>query len=246
MCILCGGQCGGLGDFFISMGLPFLALFLYKLKNWFSRIRNRVLRRGSRPAAPGYEELSGNYRGEVAGDCRVRTGAAIAPETLNLLELEPQEGRGPRGVRGWLLLLCLNLTIIIPFLSLYQVNCALRIFYLPGAQIQIVIFKHSLLYNILTIVIMLFISIFSFFAGLKLWGEKPRAEKTAKIFLLAQLSLVIIMLSIRILVPFSFYSYTSAFKTIITGLISSISYFIIWYLYLTYSRRVRNTYGCLA
>ena len=63
MCILCGGQCGGLGEFFISMGLPFLALLLYKLKNWFSRIRNRVLRRGSRPAAPGYEELRGNYRG---------------------------------------------------------------------------------------------------------------------------------------------------------------------------------------
>jgi hypothetical protein len=246
MCILCGGQCGGLGDFFISMGLPFLALFLYKLKNWFSRIRNRVLRRGSRPAAPGYEELSGHYRGEVAGDCRVQTVAAIAPETLNLLELEPQERRGPRGVRGWLLFLCLNLTIIIPFLSLYQVNVALRIFYLPGALIQIVIFKHALLYNILTIVIMLFISIFSFFVGLKLWVEKPRAEKTAKIFLLMQLSLVIIILSIRLLVPSSFDIYASAFKTIITGLISSISYFVIWYLYLTYSRRVRNTYGCLA
>ena len=240
MCILCGGQCGGLGDFFISMGLPFLALFLYKLKNWFSRIRNRVLPHRLRPAAPGYEELSGT------GDCRVQTVAAIAPKTLNLLELEPQERRGPRGVRGWLLFLCLNLTIIIPFLSLYQVNVALRIFYLPGAQIQIVIFKHALFYNIITIVIMLFISIFSFFAGLKLWVEKPRAEKTAKIFLLTQLSLVIIIIGIRLIVPSSFDIYTSAFKTIITGLISSISYFIIWYLYLTYSRRVRNTYGCLA
>ena len=246
MCILCGGQCGGLGDFFISMGLPFLALFLYKLKNWCSGIRNRVLHQRSRPAAPRYEELSGRYRGEVAGDRRRQTVTAIAPETLNLLELEPQERRGPRGVRGWLLFLCLNLTIIIPFLALYQVNIALRIFYLPGAQIQLVIFKHALLYNILTIVIMLFISIFSFFAGLKLWGEKARAEKTAKIFLLSQLSLVIIILSIRLLVPFSFDIYNSAIKPIITGLISSISYFIIWYLYLTYSRRVRNTYGCLA
>jgi hypothetical protein len=182
----------------------------------------------------------------VAGECRVRTAGVIAPETLNLLELEPQERRGPRGVRGWLLFLCLNLTIIIPFLSLYQVNCALRIFYLPGAQIQRVIFKHALLYNILTIAVMLFLTIFSFYSGLKLWGEKPKAEKTAKIFLLTQLFLIIIIFSIRLIVPFYFDSYTFTLKIIITALIPSMFYFMVWYLYLSYSRRVRNTYGCLA
>jgi len=246
MCILCGGQCGGLGEFLISMGLPFLALLFYKLKNWFNRIRNRVIHPGSRPAAPENEALRGNYGGEVAGECRLLTAGGIAPETLNLLGLELKERRGPRGVRGWLLFLCLNLTIIIPFLSLYQVNCALRIFYLPGTQIQLIIFKQSLLYNIFTITVMLFLCISSFFAGLKLWAEKPRAEKTAKIFLIAQLSLIIIIFGIRLIMPFSFDSYTNTLKIIITGLISSMSYFIVWYLYLSYSRRVRNTYGCLA
>ncbi len=29
MCIFCGGQCGGMGDMLISLGLPLLALYCF-------------------------------------------------------------------------------------------------------------------------------------------------------------------------------------------------------------------------
>jgi uncharacterized membrane protein len=98
----------------------------------------------------------------------------------------------------------------------------------------------------MTIAVMLFLSIFSSYAGLKLWEKKPNADKIAKIFLIVQLSLIIMILGIRLLMPFSIYGYADTLKIIITGLIPAISYFIVWYLYLSYSRRVRNTYECLA
>lgn len=33
MCMFCGGQCGGVGDFIISTVLPFLAVIFVKLKH---------------------------------------------------------------------------------------------------------------------------------------------------------------------------------------------------------------------
>jgi hypothetical protein len=238
--MLCGGQCGGVGEFLISMGLPFLALLLFKVKNWFKKIKDGRARQGSLVADQEPEAVRCSCG---AGEGRGLAPQSIDPETIDWLEPRLQEKPGPQGIRGWLLFLCLNLTIIIPFSFLYQVNCAWQIFYSSGTQVQIVIFKQSLLYNVISITAMIFLSMFSFYAGLRLWGTKPQADKTTKLFLITQLTLMTIILSLRPLLLFSLDGNADSLGDIIMGLIPYISYFMVWYLYLCYSRRVRNTYG---
>jgi hypothetical protein len=46
MCIFCGGQCGGLGEFLISIGLPFLVLYFSRIKNSLLKIKDGIMRRG--------------------------------------------------------------------------------------------------------------------------------------------------------------------------------------------------------
>jgi hypothetical protein len=43
MCILCGGQCGGVVDLLISLGLPFVAIYFMRMKGFLTRIKNRIL-----------------------------------------------------------------------------------------------------------------------------------------------------------------------------------------------------------
>ncbi len=48
VCILCGGQCGGLGDFLISLGLPFLALYFSRIKQVLRKIKIKYGQQGLR------------------------------------------------------------------------------------------------------------------------------------------------------------------------------------------------------
>jgi hypothetical protein len=245
MCIFCGGQCGGMGEFLISMGLPFLVLFFFKMKNSLAKIKDKIIHRGSSAGKNENEAKKCSCCGERLSECKVLSNQSIDPNTIELLELKPQEKRGPQGVKGWLLFLCLNLTIIIPFSFLYQANCALRIFYSSTMPLQTVIFKHFLIYNIINVAAMIFLSIISFYAGLSLWGVKQKAVKIAKIFLITQLSIIFIIIIARPSMIFSLEWNVNSLDDIIKSLIPFLSYFTIWYLYLSYSKRVHNTYDVL-
>jgi hypothetical protein len=243
MCVFCGGQCGGVGEFLISMGLPFLVLFFFKVKNSLVRIKNKFVHWGS-----STEERTDKCSccGEELSECKALAIPSIEPKTIELLELKIQTKKGPQGVRGWLLFLCLNLTIIIPFSFLMQINGALKLFYLPGMQLHQLIFKQSLLYNIISMAAMILLTIFSFCAGLSLWGIKKNATKITKKFLITQLSSMVIIIVIRPLMVFSLDGNANTIGDIIKSLIPFLSYFSVWYLYLSYSRRVHNTYGASA
>ena len=45
MCIFCGGQCGGMGDMLISLGLPLLALYFFRIKGFLLRVKAKILGR---------------------------------------------------------------------------------------------------------------------------------------------------------------------------------------------------------
>jgi len=243
MCIFCGGQCGGMGEFLISMGLPFLVLFFFKVRKALSKIKAKIIPRGiSAPEMPD-ETHKCSCCGEPVSECRELSTQSIEPKTIELLELKVQTKKGPQGVRGWLLFLCLNLTIIIPFSFLYQINGALKIFYLPGMQLHQLIFKQSLLYNIISMLSMILLTIFSFYAGLSLWGLKQKAIKITKMFLITQLSLMVIIIAIRPFMEIFISGNANSIGDIIKGLIPFLSYFSVWYLYLSYSKRVHNTYS---
>jgi len=69
MCIFCGGQCGGLGEFLISLGLPLLALYLWRIKNALAKIKNKNLPRDL--AGAGLDEpITCKCCGEALRDCR--------------------------------------------------------------------------------------------------------------------------------------------------------------------------------
>ena len=145
-----------------------------------------------------------------------------------------------------MLLLCLNLTIFIPASYLYQINCVLDLFNSPRNKILLLMFKALLAYNVLTIATMLFLAIFSFYAGLRLWHVKSRAVKTAKVFLVTQLLLILVITIIRPIMTATIDTGGQVFSAILISLIPSLFQFGLWYLYLTKSSRVRNTYGAAA
>ena len=104
-------------------------------------------------------------------------------------------------------------------------------------------FKALLAYNLLTIATMLFLAIFSFYAGLTLWHVKSRAVKTAKVFLLTQFLLILVITIIRPIMTSTLDAGGKIFSAILISLIPSLFQFGLWYLYLAKSSRVLNTYG---
>ena len=89
---------------------------------------------------------------------------------------------------------------------------------------------------------MLFLAIFSFYAGLKLWNIKSGAVKIAKAFLIIQLLLTFIITITRPFMTFDIEPKGTIFGAVLLSLIPSLLQFGLWYLYLSKSRRVYNTY----
>ncbi len=259
MCIFCGGQCGGAGEFLISIGLPFLVLYFLRIKKALLRLKNKIVHRGQ--AIPA-EPIRCECCDQPQQDCRAIHSQSIDPKDLEILELESQENESTKvsskttmlnnqlnlakervsGVKGWLLLLCLNLTIFIPAAYLYQLNCVLDLFNSTRNKILLLMFKAILAYSILTVATMLFLAIFSFYTGLRLWNLKPGAVKIAKAFLITQLLLILTITIIRPFITSTLNTGGQIFTAILISLIPSLFQFCLWYLYLTKSSRVHNTY----
>jgi hypothetical protein len=135
---------------------------------------------------------------------------------------------GPRGVGGWLLVLCILLTIVFPLNTLYATVMSLR--YHPDPIIVVL--------NAANVGL----ALLSLVAGARLWSARKLGVKLAKIFLVlgplhpgAILCLVIynahvLQASVTVLL---------AMRILALPLLLS----VIWYRYLVESRRVKNTYG---
>lgn len=140
MCIFCGGQCGGLGEFLISLGLPFLALYLSRIKSSLAKIKQRFFPLGSNVARDKVNVRSAKFCGELVSTTHQQTWPVgftsrlqkpvSIPFTLTKLNNRamPEEQEDLRGVSGWLLLFCINLTIFTPSSCLYEANCTLDLF----------------------------------------------------------------------------------------------------------------------
>jgi hypothetical protein len=255
MCIFCGGQCGGVGEFLISLGLPFLVLYFSRMKKALIKLKNRIISRGS-----GAERIQDNaIKCRCCGEWpptglkkfgtigfRSRANKTIIISNA-ITEFNTRqalvEKAIPRGIKGWLLLLCLNLTIFIPASFIYEVNCIFDLFNSTKNKILLFMFKPLLLYNIIIVVSMVCLAIFSFYAGLRLWEVKPRAVKIAKTFLIMQLSLTSIIVIIGPFMTLPLGGNENILRDIMKRLIPSLLNFSLWYLYLRYSRRVFTTYS---
>lgn len=155
-----------------------------------------------------------------------------------MTELNNEQNVSEIGVKGWLLLFCLSLTIFSPIRTFYYLFTSYdelaSLFYLfPGVK--------NLLYidGTLSIILM----IISIRAGIALWSIKPGAVKTAKNYLLFFLGYTVIALFL----PFTAGLPAEANEVMIPemakGGIKALIYFGIWFWYLNVSTRVAATYN---
>jgi hypothetical protein len=132
----------------------------------------------------------------------------------------------PAGVRGWLLLFCVVLTFLNPASIAYQMVVALRL------GLDVVGTVYVLGYSA--------IALFSLTAGLFLWQVRPNAVTTAKIFLLTQAAFAV-ALWMKVLLGAA-KTPDSAAASALGILFRPLLFAVIWYAYLTKSKRVQATY----
>ena len=153
----------------------------------------------------------------------------------SLLQSQADRSVVPVEVRGWLLVLCLILTLFYPTRSVYHIL---------WHTIPIISTAHALNRILLLSVYSFVVSalaVFSFAAGLGLWCVKPKAVGFAKRYLLTYLvaHVAYFVLWIAMIRPTREIDYVEMGWWNIVG---PLVFVTLWYSYLEHSRRVRETY----
>ncbi len=147
-------------------------------------------------------------------------------------------GNDYRGVKGWLLFLCVNLTMLDPmggFINLMVVTETVRPQFEqnPGLHRLILIGGTC---NIALIV-------YSIYAGTALWRIAHHAVRTAKRYFAATFLYTIFSMILPFLVGLPEETRNEVLKMAPLNSLIVFAYIGIWYRYLDRSRRVRATYG---
>jgi uncharacterized membrane protein len=143
-----------------------------------------------------------------------------------------------KGVRGWLLLLCLNLTVLDPtavLVNLFMVSEVARPYF--GQQPGLF---HLIMVNG---IIGIALAVFSLYAGVSLFRRLPGAPQTARRYFAA----ISVYAVVSPFLPFILHSeQLSNRETLYINSLNSfftLIYAGAWRLYLKRSRRVRGTFG---
>lgn len=144
-------------------------------------------------------------------------------------------GGFPAEVGGWLLALCLILTIVFPVTSLYRII---------SHTIPTVVAAHTVNRILLLSVYSLLFStlaVLSFVAGLKLWLAKPNAVGFARRFLLTYViaNAAYFAFWIAVMRPTKQVAFAEMGWDHIVG---PAAFVFLWYTYLEHSKRVRGTF----
>lgn len=140
-----------------------------------------------------------------------------------------------QGVRGWLLLLCLVLTVSFPLLMSLQLLGSLR------AEWRLLAHRPDLVVILVADGILRAALIAcSAYAGVRLWRIRPGAVRATKGFLVCLVAYSFIREAVRFLTHPTGGSLT---EEAAKRLLQSFLIVAIWYSYLVSSKRVRATYG---
>lgn len=142
-----------------------------------------------------------------------------------------------QSVGGWLLLLCLALTIFSPLRSVYNLATAYNEtlpFFDEYPGLKMLFYVDGLLSLILMIL--------SVRAGIALWTIKPGAVKIAKNYLLIFLGYSLIAIFLPFLAGLPSVANEAMIPEVAKGAIQALIYFGVWYSYLNVSKRVKATY----
>lgn len=148
------------------------------------------------------------------------------------------ENNNLNGVKGWLLFLCITLTILSPLISFGQLGIEWIEF-----KSYFTTFPNLRAFVLIDTILSMGLIGFSIYAGYVLWSIKQNAVEIAKAYFLARLAYSIIMpLVFRSVsdLPMDDSTIIDAFiKQAVSGIIA----FAIWFTYLNRSKRVRATYS---
>jgi hypothetical protein len=143
-----------------------------------------------------------------------------------------------KGVKGWLLLLCVSMAILTPMtglISLVAVSDALK----PYFDQDPALFKLVLISGICNICLL----VYSMYAGVSLWRATPNAVTSAKRYLVVLFHYSFFSIFLPQLVGLSEKTQTEIYKdNPLYNLIVMLEA-CLWYLYMRKSKRVKATYG---
>ena len=149
----------------------------------------------------------------------------LAPTAVRL-----DSGKPIKGVLGWLLVFCISLTIVVPI-----VQGRIALIAISGLAHAHVITLISAV-RLMTVGFIYFgLSIFSLCAGVSLWREDSRGPALAKVYLCFSAVIVILLYGIFAAGGLQVQLPRIAFRRLV--------YSITWFCYLTFSKRVRETYS---
>jgi len=141
------------------------------------------------------------------------------------------------GVRGWLLFLCVVLTVISPLATFISCmtgydDVSPYLGQFPGLRLLVLV----------DAVLSLGLMVFSVYAGTGLWSIRPGAVQTAKRYLLFCLVYAAVAAVLPFMVGLPSTANGAMFGQGVKTIVGSFAYCAIWYSYLSKSKRVRATY----
>jgi hypothetical protein len=163
--------------------------------------------------------------------------AADQQATPPALTSAPTEPRY-KGVGGWLLLLCLGLTVFGPVSTLYFLATG----YTEASQL----FDQFPGLKVITVVDSLLglgLMAFSIYAGTGLWSIRPGAVQMAKRYFLFFLGYYAVAAILPFLAGLPAAVNEAMIGEVVKDTLRGVLYFAVWYSYLNKSERVRSTYA---
>jgi len=151
-------------------------------------------------------------------------------------ESELESSAVPAEVSGWLLVLCLILTIAHPATSLYRIFS-----HTIPTVINAHAFSRILLLGVYSLVFST-VAVLSFVAGVRLWLVKPNAVGFARRYLLTYLTanVAYFVFWMAVIRPTKQVAFAEMGWYHVVG---PLAFVALWYSYLEHSKRVRNTYS---
>jgi len=148
-----------------------------------------------------------------------------------------QKGAEPRGVRGWLLFLCLNLTILDPsavLANIFVVTEAAKPYFDRHPEVLVLMLVNGVLRLALVVA--------SLYAGISLWRGLTGAPAIAEKYLLAVFCYSVAAPFLPVMAGAREYSSSKIIALNCLNSLVTMVYVVVWYIYLKRSRRVKATY----
>ena len=141
------------------------------------------------------------------------------------------------GVRGWLLVLCIILTIVSPLIGFYNLVTSfkeLSPFFILYRGLRNTVYIHGFL-NVIVIIL-------TIRAGIALWTIKQNAVKIAKNYFWIGLVYSVVVGILPFFAGLPAETNAAMVPELIRELAQALIFFSVWYTYLCKSERVKSTY----